>query len=378
MTVNEMHIAVNLGVQKIASFQADLLLPQEIDHELNLAMMRFIKQRFNPTSNRLGKGFEQSQKRIDDLRTLLVGHSGPTASQGQVYTSNYSNIYVDRYTLPLDYLFLVSVRADVYYKCNVNIQNLLTLVTETVSAVEISLVPPVEGYVLTTLDRWSASTGDWENFMNLPIGETITTDLLLNSGNYNFGIRPSMSFPEDTYSATSQQSPFLDSNHVYLINNSWDGTVWGSGNPVSVQSTWIKPGDMSTAIFVQHAVTKTTVRTTRTFPGGNYMMTVASFGQHDDILTMMDDPFNHAWYKEPVYTIEENYIDVYTDQEFVVPKVTIKYLRKPAEISIINGVGCELPVHTHHEIVEMTVKSILEGIQDPRYQTQTVETLESE
>jgi len=65
MTVNEMHIAVNLGVQKIASFQADTLLPQELDFELNIAMMRFIKQRYNPMSNRQGKGFEQSQKRVD-------------------------------------------------------------------------------------------------------------------------------------------------------------------------------------------------------------------------------------------------------------------------------------------------------------------------
>ena len=113
MTVNEMHIAVNQGVQKIASFQVDNLLPQEIDHELNLAMMRFIKQRFNYTSNRLGKGFEQSQKRIDDLRSLLVEHRGETTYEGQVYTSNYSNVYVDRYTFPLDYLFLISVRTDV-------------------------------------------------------------------------------------------------------------------------------------------------------------------------------------------------------------------------------------------------------------------------
>jgi len=48
MTIEEMHIAVNLGVQKIASFQVDNLLPQEIDHELNNAMDRFIKQRYIP------------------------------------------------------------------------------------------------------------------------------------------------------------------------------------------------------------------------------------------------------------------------------------------------------------------------------------------
>ena len=57
-----MHIAVNLGVQKIASFQVDNLLPQEIDHELNNAMHRFIKQRYSPTGNKYRDGFEQSQK----------------------------------------------------------------------------------------------------------------------------------------------------------------------------------------------------------------------------------------------------------------------------------------------------------------------------
>lgn len=378
MTVNEMHIAVNQGVQKIASFQVDNLLPQEIDHELNLAMMRFIKQRFNATSNRLGKGFEQSQKRIDDLRTLLVENRGNTSYEGQVYTSNYSNVYVDRYTLPLDYLFLISARTEIKYKCNVNINNLISFAFNQQSAVNVSLTPPQPGYVLTNLERWKASASNWEGIINLPLGEEITKDLLFDSGNYYFGIRPATSFPEGTYGATVQQSPFLDSNHVNLINTTWDGTVWGSGSLVSVRATWILPGDMSSAVTVQHSITQTITKQTRLCSTCDFRISLASFGQHDDILYMMDDPFNMSWYHEPTYTIEENYIDVYTDNQFVVPTVRIKYIRKPVEISYTNGIGCELAVHTHHEIVEMTVKSILEGIQDPRYQTQTMETFESE
>jgi len=42
------------------------------------------------------------------------------------------------------------------------------------------------------------------------------------------------------------------------------------------------------------------------------------------------------------------------------------------------GVGCELAPHTHQEIVEMTVQSILEAISDPRYNSQSREVLESE
>jgi hypothetical protein len=378
MTVNEMHIAVNQGVQKIASFQVDNLLPQEIDHELNLAMMRFIKQRFNYTSNQKGKGFEQSQKRIDDLRSLLVEHTGETFYEGRVYTSNYSNVYVDRYTFPLDYLFLISVRADVQYKCNTNINSLIFYATRQKSAVRVDLTPPQPGYVLTGLERWNQSAGNWEGIVNLPLGETITTDLLLDSGNYYFGIIPSISFPEGTYGATAQQSPQLDSNHINLINTVWDGTVWGSGSTVSVRASWILPGDMSSEQLVPHSITQTITKRRRACVTCDNRISLASFGQHDDILYMMDDPFNKSWYKEPTYTIEENYIDIYTDQEFVVPTVKIKYIRKPVEISYTNGVGCELAVHTHHEIVEMAVKSILEGIQDPRYQTQTMETFESE
>ena len=378
MTVNEMHIAVNQGVQKIASFQVDNLLPQEIDHELNLAMMRFIKQRFNMTSNRVGKGFEQSQKRIDDLRSLVAEHTGPTATEGQVYTSNYSNVYVDRYNLPLDYLFLVSVRPYVQYSCNTDITSLIYNGEYTKSAIKIDLTPPGPGYVLTGIAR-NNGIGSYENIINLPAGQEITTDLLLDSGNYNFGILPSTTFDQSTGYATTQQTPNSDSNHLYLISSSW------FISPATARVEWRIPGTSLVFNRLTYGA-ETITAVNRSYRQGNVLLTLASFGQHDDILYMMDDPFNKSWYKEPSYTIEGNCIDIYTDNEFVVPSVTIKYIRKPLEISLtnglpfptLNGTGCELPVHTHHEIVEMAIKSILEGIQDPRYQTQSMETLESE
>ena len=42
------------------------------------------------------------------------------------------------------------------------------------------------------------------------------------------------------------------------------------------------------------------------------------------------------------------------------------------------GIGSELPEHTHDEVVEMAVKSILEAFESPRYQSQSGEVLESE
>lgn len=377
MTVTEMHIAVNQGVQKIASFQVDNLLPQEIDHELNLAMMRFIKQRFSMTSNRVGKGFEQSQKRIDDLRTLVVDHKDSTNTQGAVYTSNYSDIYVDRYTLPLDYLFLISVRATVEYGCGgpVAVIDTPPIIRK---AVKINLTPPQPGYVLTAIYR-QTSSGSYESIINLPVGQEITTDLLLDNTNYNFGVIPATSAQIPNYGITVQSPSQVDSNHIYMVNSAtYNGDpIWNG--PGYIKTAWIpQGGNMSGAQYRPESEIETALKDTRRSDGGSTRISLASFAQHDDILYMMDDPFNKAWYKEPTYTIEGNYIDVYTDNEFVVPYVTTKYIRKPLEISITTGVGCELAVHTHHEIVEMTIKSILEGIQDPRYQTQSMETLESE
>lgn len=372
MTVNEMHIAVNQGVQKIASFQVDNLLPQEIDHELNMAMLRFIKQRYSSMSNRYGRGFEQSQKRIDDLRTLVVEHTGYTNFEGVEFTSNYSDISVDRYTIPLDYLFLVSVRAKIRYVCNTPLTPIV-LTPIVYSMVRLELTPPAPGYVLTGIERWNSSSSTWELITNSPLGEELSTEMLLDSATYNFGVTPSTSFPDQaSLGNTVHISPVLNSNHLYLNSTSWSA----SSSSSYIRAIWVNNG-MSTAQYIEHDYIRTITKNVRS-ADANERISLCKFAQHDDVITMLDDPFNRTDYKTPLYTVEENYIDIHTDDEFVAPEVTIKYIRKPDNISIINGIGCELPEHSHIEIVEMAIKSILEGIQDPRYQTQTMETFESE
>ena len=376
MTVNEMHIAVNLGVQKIASFQVDNLLPQEIDHELNLAMTRFVKQRYNFSSNRLGKGFEQSQKRIDDLRTLVVEHTGLTTSEGVVFNSNYSDIYIDRYTLPLDYLFLVSVRAKVQYTCNTDIQDSIVVNTTTTDVVKINLTPPQNGYYLTAIYGYDASA-NLVQLSNSSFAE-LSHDVLVDSENYFYGIIPMVNFPhEDSLGTSTHISPVADSNSIYLSNPAgWSSATFGSSGGQFVQLKWTN--GQGSYLTTYSDARETYVKENRTYDSGTTRISLVKFAQHDDILYMLDDPFNKVDYKSPLYTVEENYIDIHTDNEFVVPEITIKYIRRPNDISITNGVGCELPEHTHNEIVEMSIKSILEGIQDPRYQTQSMETFESE
>jgi hypothetical protein len=102
------------------------------------------------------------------------------------------------------------------------------------------------------------------------------------------------------------------------------------------------------------------------------------FIQQDDIFKLLDDPFNTTKYTSPLTTVRGEYIDIYTSDIFIIDKVKITYIRKPKQISLSLGISCELPEHTHQEVVDMTVGSILEGISDPRYQTQSIEAAKNE
>ena len=127
MNIAEMHIAINLGVQKIASNQVDVLLPEEIDLELNKNIERFVSQRFNKLGNKYGTGVEESQKRIDDLRTLVTEFSADTTFKGQISNKHF----IDSFALPgagtlggptglipglLEYRHLLNARSLIFYE----------------------------------------------------------------------------------------------------------------------------------------------------------------------------------------------------------------------------------------------------------------------
>jgi len=384
MTVNEMHIAVNLGVQKIASFQVDNLLPEEIDHELNLAQLRFVKQRFNARSNRQGKGFEQSQKRIDDLKSLIVEHEDETKYYGVVYSAKSTDVYVDRYTLPLDYLFLISVRARVKYSCT-NVPEQRELLTD-LKYTKLNLTAPNPGYLLQDVYVFKSLNLTWTKINTVTLN---SFNNIIDSNNYINDVHPVLALPEQNSTGlTTHISPNVDSNHIYLqfkfsigLDVISDESLPEANN--CMYAVWYNPLDVTQTALVYYNTFYSLSTTSRDFKTNSEIplynkISYCTFAQHDDIYALLDDPFNKTDYDLPFYNIEESYLDIYTSNMFIAEKAIIKYLRKPIAISYSLGVGCELPFHTHDEIVEMTIKSILEVIESQRYNTQSMETFESE
>lgn len=367
MTIQEMHIAVNLGVQKIASFQVDNLLPQEIDYELNRAMDRFIKQRYSPMGNKYGAGFEQSQKRIDDLRNLVVDSKLESFYLGDT-VGNGGEYFIDRAILPKDYLFYISSYLQIGHKCGKVLIPGVDVVypSRTRYYISIPLSPPSPGYTLVKIS-------DNNDVTIIENSTGLTFDDLMNSNNYVSGYYPSNSV--DEYLDTSfpnndfQQTPTVDSNTLLLTRLTSIPTL---------KTTWVYD---ETQIVVENNNFSTSQTRSREIylPTEEVISKVSlSYVQHDDIFDVLVDPFNTTKRSGPKFTIQENFIDTYTDNTFISNFVYLKYIRRPSRINIIAGVGCELAEHTHQEIVEIAVKSILGNIEDPRYNTQSREVLESE
>lgn len=77
------------------------------------------------------------------------------------------------------------------------------------------------------------------------------------------------------------------------------------------------------------------------------------YSQSDDIYKLLDDPFNKTKHNKPISDINNNKLNIYTDDTFIVSDVILNYLRKPKEISLQQG--CEIPESFHEEIIEQAV-----------------------
>ena len=235
MTVQEMHYAVDQGLQKVASSVYDYFLGAEIDFWLNRAQDRYIKQRLHPVSDPKRLGFSKTTKRLDDLRMLI--------------TTDW---------------------------------------TDTVTASAGTAEAPI----------------DFVNF-DLPI-------------DYNFMINARVTF---------------DVNHC---------GVQVDGNDPDV------------------------TRDLRIV-------------EQDDIYAMQQNPFARSSKDYPLGIVFDDNIRVFQDRErFILKTLTLDYMRQPIQVDLSSSVNCELADHTHHEIVDIAVKNIIEAIESPRYQTAALEQQKSE
>lgn len=113
MTIDEAHIEFEITLDKRSTSQAPEMPAEVIDYFLNEAIARFVKTRYGK-NNIYQAGFEEIQKRTEDLRTLVVTESLPTIAV-PYETTDY--VQVDLTATSAEYWFFVRGRAEVSNTC---------------------------------------------------------------------------------------------------------------------------------------------------------------------------------------------------------------------------------------------------------------------
>lgn len=235
MNVQQMHLAVKLGLDKTEGLTYAAFEPEEIDFWLNEAVDRYIKTRYSGINSKR-ESFEQSQKRVDDLRTLVEeARIVPVAAVGAADKPN--SYIVSEANLPADYMLFLNDEVSITFNHEV--------------------------------------TGVSTTIRTYPIVCT-----------------------SDTYSSR--------------VNDPYS----------------------------EHRLHLSTARPLRMFTA--------------------------------------NGVELITDGQYTIPFYYLKYLRMPSTIEAATNTDCDLPEHTHREIVLLTVKILTENIESPRYQTESVEITQNE
>jgi len=385
MNVGQMHLAVQQGVDKINSLQVDMLLPQEIDIELNKSLIRFINTRYGK-NNTYRKGFEENQKRIDDLRSLVKEYEGSTTFKGQIN----SNTWADTFRFPSDYMYLVSQQSVVVSKKD------CTPISYNTNSLNNSELKPyfkiglseficndsteIADSIVLFEDINDATAGQvtiWNNYTGTPpvinftfpqdVGQLIT-DIVDNPP---AGVEI---YWEDfnTLNFPGQFIVIIDTNVISWFQ--WDLSIGTVSTLAALNST----SDVLKTATGNNAITDYNEKRVSTSANINSNTVGNTYVQHDDIFTLLNDPFNKTKKTDPLTTIRGNNIDIYTNDIFIIDAVKITYIRNPKKISLSLGIDCELPEHTHQTIVDMTVSSILEEISDPRYKSHEIEVSKNE
>lgn len=353
-----MHIDLDIALQKMDSNVYANLQQEEKDYALNKALLRFINQRLYSKSNKYGKGYEDTLKRLEDLEGLKS-----TATITPVFSST-GKLLVQ---LPQDLLYIVEAEATIFHDCGRDITYEETETTTEVAQMLLEYSNKYENSSVTSFSEFDITVA----------GTSILTTGFKNT-------RSLYGFPQDLYNFV------LDV--VSDINEGSSGytAYWESYQGTFAKNTLFLVASSLTTFVLVYKTTGGTVSTSVISAPFSYTTidVVASDGEElaapiriaDQELRsrLQKNPFRKSKFTSPLATVSGGVMTVYTDSTFTITEVELQYIRQPRKLSHSLGQDSELRPHTDPEIVDMAVSHILEILQSPRYQTQLIDSTKQE
>ena len=283
-------------MNKINSALFENILPQEVDFAINANIQRFAKQRYGAHANLKQKGFEMSQKRIDDLRTLVVPNYTDRSYLPDTIDPDYTQKVISFF--PADYMLSVASRFRVAYdECD--------SITPTTSTETINVT-------LLNFDTLKANgLVDWTNFqlwLTNPNPGTAVKVLDLETAGANYALTEDFTYViriilqklRTAYPTTYEfywenYKGSYYKNTIVIVNKTGNAELWGVvANTLAYD---VNPTTI-TKMYYSNSVTLTT--------SGKAV-------QQDDIFAMQADPFNKTVADFPLYYTSGYQYNTYID-----------------------------------------------------------------
>jgi hypothetical protein len=338
MTITEMHPNLRIEIDKTNSLDSIGFEAEELDYWLNSATRSFVKTRYKGSGS--GEAFEQNQKRIDDLRTL-VDEEDLSVTRG---TENYDkpNSYkASLSSLSDKYWFASSEEVDIVYQSGTT-----TVISGSLTVGSIYLVSGTG--IVTHGTQTPLVTGDYFKATN----KYWTSDDYTNEVFLCTSVRQGVC--ETTSDTYRQEIDNPYSEHVFENNKAKPLRLFKN-----TDVELITDGDYGVfAYYIRYIKKPQTLNsvTTTGVTSGN----IKAYYRYQAISN--DVVYNNITYSAGDYFLGVPNITTFTGTGAVNLVIT----------------SSDLSEHTHDEIVKLAANMILENIKSPRYQTHTREVNRTE
>lgn len=356
MTPQEIHIALDLELQKINSFSTKSLEPQEKDYFLNGESLKYVKQRSNPLSNNKGTGFQDTVKRVDDLQELIRTKRSIVQSDSQG-----ENFIV----LPSDYMGYISSSLFMKRKC---IDDRIKKETYNLYTIHTDLNFPSD-----TLNNYSVKL--------LMDGQAITLfDLSMLPSNY---LSSTLSFVRQDFLLMDALRILIPKN-LKKNNISYTELYWERRgrevNPFTFNlDTYSK--DASILIEVNgvnymHNAVETSIPAVplNRLP----LKRQARLVKEEFLSDIEDSSLSGSTPNSPICVLRNGELIMKVPESVIGDWVQLSYICKPSPINLFLNSGINLNDVTIKEIISNTARYIKAIINDPNYQAYAQENLITE
>lgn len=328
-----MHNKIELRLHKMATHAYDWIQPQQVDSYLNDRISAYVKNKSNMFSQSGKAPFSKNVKNLEDLKSLVV--YGKSLPIGKLSDNAYT------LELPSNYEYFVQASVNTARSCDFTNRLFPTLLTYT--RFNFVFKPSTTLYKITQ-----------------------GTDILFDKGNTTIITDPSAGFMLYNELVTLFKYDLADlyynpvAANYTVVSNKLDDVVLYYRNDSGGTLTTILPPSGSVGVQIYQKT-------------GSFKTYELALTQIDKYTDYIPHPFAKPAYNRPIGLIHAGVdvgrvgtLRVISDQRFIVSNVELTFIRKPAKVNLHLNVSCDLPPHTHEEIVDNTVLDMLESIESRR------------